>query len=350
MNRRDFLKSSLLAAPMVSMGDHETPVVREEKSFSHDGRVLRMPWSGLTEPARLCVIGDTHLSLCDARDADHEIHCFRMGGRSDPKKKAEIQRHFTRTLARAGEGQVDLIVLVGDIVSFPSLANVEFVRSSLDACGVPWIYVAGNHDWHFEGEEGSDLAQRERWTKTRLAPLYQGENPLMSSRMVKGVRVVMIDNSAYHVLPEQVTFWRQEAAKGDPVCLCMHIPFWQPGWDVTTCACPEWGSATDPYWRIERRQRWADRLMPSTFAFREAVLSTPNLVGVFAGHEHVDQFVRDRGQNLFTVAANRTGAALFVEIGGSAPGARVQTPLPPPVVPPDLQNGCQREGERSTQS
>ena len=29
----------------------------------------------------------------------------------------------------------------------------------------------------------------------------------MYARMVKGVRMVMIDNSAYHVTPEQLAFW-----------------------------------------------------------------------------------------------------------------------------------------------
>lgn len=43
---------------------------------------------------------------------------------------------------------------------------------------IPCRYIAGNHDWHFEGS-GPDIPQpelRRRWIK-KLAPLYAGENP-----------------------------------------------------------------------------------------------------------------------------------------------------------------------------
>ena len=126
---------------------------------------------------------------------------------------------------------------------------------------------------------------------------------------------MLIDNSLYHVTPGQLDFWRAEVAKGDPTLLVMHIPFWQPGWSVATCACPTWGAATDPYWEIERRERWAEKLMPSTFEFRDAVLATPNLVGVFTGHEHCLQFAHDRGKNFFGTPSNRTGLFLDVVVG-----------------------------------
>ena len=223
---------------------------------------------------------------------------------------------FRKALAKAQEEKPDLLLLTGDNLSFPTLANVEFLHRELETCGLPYLYVAGNHDWHFEGDDGSDLEQRDRWIASRLTPLYQGTNPLMASRLVNGVRVVVIDNSAYHILPEQVDFWNAEATKGGPLVLAMHIPFWQPGWGVTTCACPTWGAATDPYWQIERRRRWDEKLNPATFAFRDAVLATPNLVAVLAGHIHHFQVARDHGQNLFTAPANSRGEVLDVTIGG----------------------------------
>jgi len=307
-NRRDFLRGAasfcLLSGGCRSFRDDAG------RGYALDGTgKLTVDWAGLAEPVRFWVIGDTHFALRDARDDDHAEHCARMGQWGAGKEP------FEAMLARARKEKPDLLVLVGDNISFPTLANVEYLKTSLDGCGVPWIYVAGNHDWHFEGDEGSDFAQRARWTESRLKPLYQGANPLMASRVVKGVRFVMIDDSLYHVLPEQLDFFRAEAAKGDPVCLCMHIPLWRPGWGIFTCGCPTWGAATDPYWQIERRQRWAERQTPSTFAFREAVLGTPNLVGVFAGHIHALQAARERGQNLFTTSGNGNGDHLDVTVG-----------------------------------
>lgn len=309
MNRREFLKGAALVGTVGSLpcaGRAEPSCAVAPKNWSYDGKVVRIPCPGVQGSLRAWVIGDTHFALRDARD-DAYADYYRRMGQWCPKKEP-----FEKMLAKAQAEKPDVLLLVGDIISFPTLANIEYVKGRLDGCGVPWFYVAGNHDWHFEGVPGSDIAQRAEWTKRRLTPLYQGADPLMASRVVKGVRIVAIDNSVYHVLPEQVAFWKAEAAKGDPIALMMHIPFWHPGWSVCTCACPTWGAATDPYPDIERRERWAERLLPSTFEFRDAVYSTPNLVGVFTGHEHCLQFACEAGQNFFTVPSNRNGDFLKV--------------------------------------
>ena len=275
-----------------------------------DGR-LTVDWPGLEGPLRFWVIGDTHFALRDARDEEHAEQCARMS------RWAAEKGPFEAMLARAKEEKPDLLVLVGDILSFPTLANVEYVTGALAASGIDWMYVAGNHDWHFEGDTGSDLEQRDRWIGRRLKPFYPTDaDPLMHSRVVKGVRFVAIDDSAYLIRREQLEFWKAEAAKGDPIVLLMHIPLFAEGWGVFTCGCPFWNAANDPYWKIERREKWrAEGPTAESFAFREAVLSTPNLVGVFSGHIHALMCARLRGQNMFSVADNRRGQVLDVRIG-----------------------------------
>ena len=213
--------------------------------------------------------------------------------------------------------KVDFLALVGDIVSFPSEAGVEYVKRRLDESGLNWMYVSGNHDWHYEGLPGTEMALRAEWTKKRLAPLYQGADPMMASRVVKGIRFVFIDNSLYEILPEQLAFWKQEAAKGEPVALMMHIPLYMPGYGPREagCAHPEWGAKVDPHWKIERRPQWPEAgHTQTTFAFREAVFSTPNLLGVFVGHDHCHMFAFDRGHVQCVTAANADGSFLDVRV------------------------------------
>ena len=280
------------------------------RTFALNGRcALNLQWSGLAEPVRFVVIGDTHFAFTDARDAQYAGHCKRMAqwpGKEDAIAKA---------LKRAKDDKADLVVLVGDNISFPTQANVDHLKRELEKSEVPWVYTAGNHDWHFEGDVGSDIEQRGRWLEKRLKWLYRGENPLCYSKVVKGVRFVMVDNSVYHVLPEQLEFWRQEAAKGDPLVLCMHIPLWTEGWGERLCGSPAWGAAVDPYWEIERRERWAERQMPSTFEFRESVMSTPNLIGIFTGHVHNLMVAQERGQLMFSVPGNADGSSMEVTVG-----------------------------------
>ena len=308
-SRRDFIGATAAFAAAAGCTGPRCSIDKTNRPFSLDGRcTLRMPVPGLKESVNFLVVGDTHFNFHDGRDDAHADNYKRMARNPTPRDA------LAKAMKRAREVQTDIVLLVGDILSFPTLANIDHLRAELDRCGLPWLYVAGNHDWHFEGDSGSDIEQRARWTESRLKPFYQGENPIMYSRVVKGVRMVMIDNSVYHVLPEQLAFWKQEAAKGDPIALFMHIPLWLEGWNITTCGHPDWGAATDPYWEIERRERWAEKLMPSTYAFREAVINTPNLVGVFTGHKHKLMVGQSRNALFFSVPWNRDGSCMEVRL------------------------------------
>ncbi len=308
-SRRDFIGATVAFAAAAGCTGPRCRIGKTGRPFSLDGRcTLRMPVAGLEGPVNFFVVGDTHFNFHDGRDDAYADNYKRMSRNPTP---GDV---LAKAMNRAREAQADIVLLVGDIISFPTLANIDHLRAELDRCGLPWLYVAGNHDWHFEGDSGSDIEQRARWAESRLKPFYQGENPIMYSQVVKGVRMVMIDNSVYHVLPEQLAFWKQEAAKGDPIALFMHIPLWLEGWNITTCGHPDWGAATDPYWEIERRERWAEKLMPSTYAFREAVINTPNLVGVFTGHKHKLMVGQSRNALFFSVPWNRDGSCMEVRL------------------------------------
>jgi len=274
-------------------------------------RRLRITVPGLGGEVRVFWASDTHLGLHDDRDDAYVGNYARMAQWPGSKDG------FSAFLDKAKAGNADLVALTGDIISFPTLANVEFAASALENCGVDWIYTAGNHDWHFEGDEGSDAEQRSSWTKKRLMRMYpSGADPLMYSKVVKGVRFVAIDNSIYHITEAQLEFWRHEVAKGDPVVLLMHIPLWVDGFDIDTCGNPAWGAAADKYWQVERRRKWAERQSPETFALRREVLSAPNLVAVFTGHIHRGLTASEQGKFLFTIPYNAKGFYRDVRISG----------------------------------
>ena len=305
MQRRTFIKTVAALPLFAAVGRDD--LIAPSPQIAFDGkRTVNISGIGLAKPVRLAIAADTHFAFHDERDDAYADFYKRMA--QWPSKKEPFEKMF----ADVAESKADGLLLLGDIISFPTLANVEYLKRTLDSSKVKAFYIAGNHDWHFEGDDGSDLEQRSRWTEKRLSPLYNGRNPLMYSVKIGGVRIVMIDNSAYHVFPEQVDFWRSEAAKGDPIVLAMHIPFWQEGYSITTCDAPLWGAAKDPYWQIERRQKWAERSMPSTTEFRREVFSTPNLVAVFAGHEHRLMFASDKDKMQIVVPSNRKGDYLEV--------------------------------------
>lgn len=112
---------------------------------------------------------------------------------------------------------------------------------------ISYRYIAGNHDWHFEGS-GPDIPQpelRRRWIK-KLAPLYAGENPDGYSVQAGGVNFVLIDNSANEISKEQLAFFKSELARGMPTILCAHIPLYVRGGSLGfSCGNPNFCATTD---------------------------------------------------------------------------------------------------------
>ena len=325
ITRRDMFKFGAASAAALSLSRAQADAKPPEAgvSFASLKESLRFTMPSYKGACRFMVVGDSHLTIDDARGEPFKEYSGRM---SKPYRSALHFRSgrpiaspdgFEYALAEAQKMKVDFLALVGDIVSFPSEAGVEYVRKRLDASGLNWMYISGNHDWHYEGLPGTEMELRAEWTKKRLAPLYQGADPMMASRVVKGIRFVFIDNSLYEILPEQLAFWKQEAAKGEPVALMMHIPLYMPGYGPREagCAHPEWGAKVDPHWKIERRPQWPEAgHTQTTFAFRETVFSTPNLLGVFVGHDHRPMFAFDRGHVQCVTAANADGSFLDVRV------------------------------------
>lgn len=323
ISRRTFLFSSAMGVGWAALGTGCASLKTERSLLSGCRNQWRIRHPLVSEPIRLIVAGDSHLSLDDARGEPWAAYSKRM---STPYR---VTRHWrtgaeVRTpegllevVRKAKEVKADLLAHVGDAISFPSEAGVEFVRRALDESGVPWAYVSGNHDWHYEGLPGALVDLRAEWTKKRLAPLYQGENPLMYVRRVKGVRMVFIDDSTWEILPEQLDFLRDQLASGEPVAVFLHIPLYVKGgrsmrWEVGD---PCWGWKTDPSYVPERRPRWPKEGHTAvTYAFRDSVFAASNVIGVFAGHNHVPMSAVENGVPQLVTELTANGGHLDVEI------------------------------------
>lgn len=299
MKRRSFLYATGLAGlgiPLGSMkscsGQQRGNVLRG--SFSQNGHRVSIFTKAELRPTRIFHITDTHLSLDDERGIPYGQFSKRMAGaylsnsHFQTGEFVSAEESFEQTLQLAREEDVDFLALSGDIFSFPSQAAVEWAYQKLKDCGIPFAYVAGNHDWHYEGMQGSANRLRETWTQKHLYPMYQGKNPLYASYEINGIRLVCIDNSTYEILPEQLTFFNEQVAKEIPLVLVMHIPLYMPGRALGYgCAHPEWGEASDRGYEIEAREKWRrGGHTEVTFAFRERVLNAPNLLVILAGHTH----------------------------------------------------------------
>jgi len=246
---------------------------------------------------RVLHLSDTHVTCSGDEDRKYREYSARMD-----EAFAQTRRHDTGetttpiqcledALRLGAEGGVDMLVLTGDIVNNPSATSVARVRGALDDSGIDYYYISGNHDWHYEGMDGSPEALRSKWRSDRLLPLYRTEpartHPGHYTFNAGGMLFVAIDNSTYQIDEEQLESFRHADATGLPLILLLHIPLSVADMPNMLCGHPDWGAKCDENYLIERRQRWPeDGNTRTTEEFVRNVAAAPNLVAILAGHTH----------------------------------------------------------------
>ena len=318
LKRRDFLKLGTSVAAMMAISPkaglfaaEETAKPTRQPVFALDGNKLRLHGLGLKKPTKLLVLADSHLTIDDERGVPYQDYSKRMA-----QYFSQSLPNLEKINTAAQKQKYDLILMLGDMVSFPTAKGVETILEHVTPLNTPFAYIAGNHDWHYEGEEGTEIELRKKWTAKTLAPLYQGRNSLCYNVVVNGINIVMMDTSVDEILPEQLEFWRGQVKAGLPMLLCCHIPIWVPGrsvgWGV---GHPDWNAAHDRNWQIERRPRWPETGHTDvTKAFQQEVFTAHNLLGILAGHVHRQCYDRYCGKFQITSAATGQGGSLDVSL------------------------------------
>lgn len=315
--------STLISAPRAEAASRSH---RTQNGFALDGHQLRFFNRAVTAPFKVAFIADTHLFRDDSRGQPFQTFSARMAKAYNQTKHFRTgepthpERGLREALTSARDAGASWVMLGGDILSFPSEAAVEWTLETMSESGLPYGYTAGNHDWHYEGMPGSLAELRDTWIERRLAPLYSGRNPLMWAHELGGVRFVALDNSTYEISAAQRDFFRRQARSRMPLILFVHIPLYAPGRSVGFgCGHPRWGADTDRNWELERRPRWpAAGHSRTTLDFHREVFSTPNLLGVCAGHIHRASTDVLNGIPQVVAEANATAAHLMLEFRPAA--------------------------------
>ncbi|HEY0076222.1 MAG TPA: metallophosphoesterase [Abditibacteriaceae bacterium] len=261
----------------------------------------------LKKRTRVLHITDAH--FCRADDDGNEEHnaiCRTRHARWQERENQEA--NTSRLLQDVKESGSDLLWLTGDIVDFPARASLQRVRELLDNCGVPWLYVPGNHDWYFPYQQSNEALRRAQYEK--LAPLFNGGPQLCWKHEINGLQILGVDNSTYQIEGEQLQFAREALQTGLPTVLLVHVPLTQPGLRAPTIA--KWRDCilVGEHITEERRADWAwapDR--PETAQFIELMQSAPNLIAILCGHVHFAH------EEAFGSAVQLVGAPAFA--GGS---------------------------------
>jgi UDP-2,3-diacylglucosamine pyrophosphatase LpxH len=328
-DRRKAIRNIVAGITVPMLGNFDARAVpplnnrdQERGSFSVDGTSVRFHHPAMRSPQSFLMLADTHLFRDDARGIPFREYSGRMAKAYNKTKHfqsntdTDPEQCFTASLSRITEKKQTLLALVGDILSFPSEAAVEWVMQRIEGTGLPCVYTAGNHDWHYEGMEGRAEDLRRLWSAQRLKPLYQGNHPLCHCQPMGDADLLVIDNSTYEILPEQLAFFRERERHGRPMILLLHIPLFVPGRSLGFgCGHPKWNAANDRSWQLERRQPWrSEGHTQTTLDFHRAVFQSPHVIGILAGHIHSPSVDVVNGIPQIVSEANARGGFLDVEL------------------------------------
>ncbi|MBP3666319.1 MAG: metallophosphoesterase [Clostridia bacterium] len=200
------------------------------------------------------------------------------GGRPYPSEAA------LPALMRYGEEiSADLILMTGDIIDFPSEANLTLLASCVDTCKVPVLYVTGNHDWSYADDYHTANAAATYLPRVDAisgaadhAAIYEDDTVLVCA-VDSG-----LDRIRKETLEAYLTAARRAKATGKALILALHVPV-----HAETLV-----EDTVRVWRQEltigEGAFGADD--PATMAFYNAVAvdSDPAPDAVIAGHVHFD--------------------------------------------------------------
>ena len=286
VDRRSFLGGAcalMATSALPSFGDDPSVFPNRGVFERLSTKIVRVA-IGLPEPFSVMHISDSHLTAAydDEPEETRRIAKARttmFGGR---------QEEALRDAIDWAKKNADYVLHTGDLVDFQSRANFDVARKY---CGDMALACVGNHEYQWPNTYLKAGMSQEEFRAASRAPIAEayGYDLTFRAKVERGVNFVMIDDAFGTVTESQVALFAEEAKKGLPIVLCMHVPFFTE--DMWLTSSRFWrgpgkkfrdGAVPPP------RADWKRQLEDKTTADFLAYLRSEKLLkAVLCGHEHL---------------------------------------------------------------
>lgn len=234
---------------------------------------------GLEKPVRFLQITDTHITRDDPTG-------WNRTKEFDVDYEGCAEDYFFKALDYARTENIP-IIYTGDIIDFFTDANFAFIDEYL--ADVDYVYAAGNHDFcHFLGKATEDHDYK--WEKIKEIAPHIKSNLYFDSRVIGGVNVVTLDNSYYLITDGQIDLLKAEVAKGYPILLCVHVPFYEPVVAMANFYDAYYvvGAPYEMLAKLSDSRRIQQTPDEATLRAIDYIKSEPLIKAVIAGHKHTN--------------------------------------------------------------
>jgi len=177
---------------------------------------------GLTESFEIIFIADTHLTLCDERDAEVADKAASRSSSFYSKEGVPSEEVFTALMDYVKKEQPDLLILGGDIIDSAMWASIDYVSQHLNELEIPWIYTMGNHDFEYGTEYFTDIAYEEYLPRldsiTETTDGYQIYHH-------NSFNILATDDDNSQISEEATLALAELKQEGKPIIVVSHVPF-----------------------------------------------------------------------------------------------------------------------------
>ena len=243
-----------------------------------------------TTTTKVVQISDSHLIVVNKGDGDYY------------KREKERKNFFEReALARTGEihyaeekleeaieyaKSADLTVFTGDIVEFPTKANVDKMAEKFSVLD-NYLYTFGNHDYM---DYTLKLSAKEQYDNNLSLFTSVIKNDIeIAVREINGVNVVLLDNGRFQFTERQYQELKKVFDEGKDVVIGMHIPLFHP--DVDKAGKEKVNFATDVC-GTDKDESKPCYPTPVTKAVIELIKEKhEQVLALLVGHNHYDAVI-----------------------------------------------------------
>lgn len=262
---------------------------------------------GLKKTYRFLFVSDTHVIVPDAQDElrVQELGSSRMNYFRN-RKWMTSEEQFPYWMEYANKNHVDGLLMGGDIIDYPSFANIRYMKNNLDTLQMPYLYVFGNHDWTYPWEYMTHTASK--LYKPLLKQFIKG-NDAAQILEYEDLVILGIDDSTNRVDEEALPIVQQALELGKPVIVMLHVPLQTD--TLMEKSIKGWGTAL---------MIGEDAIKPdeATQKFLDMILNENSPVcAVLAGHVHLEDTspLNDRITQ-YVVEMSSKGNGILVEVKG----------------------------------
>ena len=222
------------------------------------------------------------------------------------RKWMTSEEQFPYWMEYANKNHVDGLLMGGDIIDYPSFANIRYMKNNLDTLQMPYLYVFGNHDWTYPWEYMTHTASK--LYKPLLKQFIKG-NDAAQILEYEDLVILGIDDSTNRVDEEALPIVQQALELGKPVIVMLHVPLQTD--TLMEKSIKGWGTAL---------MIGEDAIKPdeATQKFLDMILNENSPVcAVLAGHVHLEDTspLNDRITQ-YVVEMSSKGNGILVEVKG----------------------------------